>query len=148
MPLGDDMNKITLSAALDPSTIQNMLQKYGSFHAIADGKKREMIDVYLTYKRSEEEVILLMDEIKNVVTYYDNQKVIVQNKIKLIEKDDQYARGSRALLNQMLERIYFYLSESKKALEVMNNKLDTPDEYFDSDDSDDLNSDIDIDLEY
>ena len=114
---------------------------------IADGKKREMIDVYLTYKRSEEEVILLMDEIKNVVTYYDNQKVIVQNKIKLIEKDDQYARGSRALLNQMLERIYFYLSESKKSLEVMDNKLDTPDEYFDSDDSDDLNSDIDIDLE-
>ncbi len=47
----------------------------------------------------------------------------------------------------MLERIYFYLSESKKSLEVMDNKLDTPDEYFDSDDSDDLNSDIDIDLE-
>ena len=39
---------MSLSRSSRPSEVQIRLQKFGSYHTIADGKKREVIDAYLS----------------------------------------------------------------------------------------------------
>ena len=95
---------ITLSEALDPSAIQGKLQIYGTWHTIAEGKKRDAIDAYLSYCRSVKEIKMLKDEAENVITYYEQRKTAVVNELESNAAIDSFTRGAKALLHLMLKK--------------------------------------------
>ena len=74
---------ITLSEALDPSLVESRLREVGSFCAsVAYGKKREIIDSYLSLCRSKEEIYMLKQEAQNVVSYYRQRKEILLKELE------------------------------------------------------------------
>lgn len=142
----DIESSLAINEALDPSLISIKLQKYGtSGHMIADGKKRDVIDAYLMYTRCQEEIQLLMDEAKNVVEYYDRKRNILINLIQSKDDSSQHARGTKALLHQMLTQVDLCLSKSRRTKDVIVKNYDSHswlhnmpiDDIDDTDDSDD-----------
>ena len=127
---------ITLSEALDPSAIQSRLQIYGTWHTIAEGKKRDAIDAYLSYCRSVEEIKMLKDEAENVITYYEQRKTAVVNELESNAAIDSFTRGAKALLHLMLKKLNYHLEQSYEIVKVMEYQLDVPD-FIDIDDNSD-----------
>ena len=67
--LTESANALTVAEVLDPSVIAKKLEAFGVCHTTTTGKKREIIDVYLMLCRSNEEIAMLKEECRNVVTF-------------------------------------------------------------------------------
>ena len=95
----DDKKSISLAESLIPSEIQSRLKKFSSYCTIADGRKKEQVDAYFMYCRSEEEQSLLLSEATHVVTYYENRKRIILRELGVTSASDSnaYTRGMHAL---------------------------------------------------
>ena len=84
------------SEAYDPCALRLRLQS-------SDARLRErqeIMQAYLTLSRSIEEMELLKEDIKNVVSYYQKVKSVVLEEIEnLSTKSDAVSRGDKALLH-------------------------------------------------
>ena len=132
---------ITLSEALDPSLVESRLCEVGSFCAsVAYGKKREIIDSYLSLCRSKEEIYMLKQEAQNVVSYYRQRKEILLKELESRSSDSNlFNRGSAVLLHSKTDVLF---EKSNQILQVMLEEAAM--EVEDSDDSSDCSSDNDV----
>ena len=67
------VHNITIAMALDPSVIVKECDRFGDF----DSRKHQMIEAYLTICPSKEEFKLLKGEACNVVQFYSEKKLIM-----------------------------------------------------------------------
>ena len=135
---------ITLSEALDPSLVESRLREVGSFcSSVAYGKKREIIDSYLSLCRSKEEIYMLKQEAQNVVSYYRQRKEILLKELESRSSDSNlFNRGSAVLLHSLLTKTDVLFEKSNQILQVMLEEAAM--EVEDSDDSSDYSSDDDV----
>ena len=137
---------ITLSEALDPSLVESRLCEVGSFCAsVAYGKKREIIDSYLSLCQSKEEIYMLKQEAQNVVSYYRQRKEILLKELESRSSDSNlFNRGSAVLLHSLLTKTDVLFEKSNQILQVMLEEAAM--EVEDSDDSiySDCSSDDDV----
>ena len=90
------------------------LQSTGKCGAVAIGKKREVIDAYLAFCRSKEEIAMLREEISSVCAFYQEKfNVISRRLINFSSKDDPFSRGAKALLCNLFEKTSRHLERSK-----------------------------------
>ena len=89
------------SEAYDPCALRLRLQSLGLQTTGARLQERqEIMQAYLTLSRSIEEMELLKEDIKNVVSYYQKVKSVVLEEIEnLSTKSDAVSRGDKALLH-------------------------------------------------
>ena len=123
-----------LSDILNPSILETRLQELGMWSSIASGKKREIIDAYLDYCRSKEEIFMIQDDAKNVVTYYyQNKKKVLLEEIQRQSLNSQstYGRGATALLFNKLAETSRLLHQSIETEEIVNRKVHSPLQYND-----------------
>lgn len=143
--LENPMDAISAVDALDPSKLKCQLQLLG-IRATGSQleERREIIQAFLCYKRSLEEIDLLKEDINNVVTYYEAVKSTVVCEIDLLEKRvDPISRGMKALLHHFLADLEQRLRESRiSAKSIHTSRLLSPvilDDY--SSDSDECDCD-------
>ena len=75
----DEVPNITLAEAQDPLRIEERLRDFGCWHSsvLATGKKRQIIDAYLSLCRSNEELFMLEEEAASMTTYYEKRKISI-----------------------------------------------------------------------
>ena len=129
-------SSITLDEALDPVTISSKLESFGAFH-IATGNKRDIIDAYLLFCRSKEELVMLEAECNNIVSFYEDQLIAIQ---KYIEVNDTNL-GMTSLLHKLKEKISALLEQGhnvrrQMAEERISSVMESDDSDFDDESSD------------
>ena len=65
---------ITMEDALSPSVIKERLQRNKYWSTLFSGKEREVIDAYLMFCRSVEELEIIKEESRNVILYYESRR--------------------------------------------------------------------------
>lgn len=117
--------------------------------------QKEIIDAYLRTKRTNEEIKLVEQEMRNVIEYLHRKREIITNQINTYQKcdEDMFNKGAISLLHKLLWKVE--LSEAK-AVACFSSIIDVPatsvksDDWtpYDSEDSDiDTESDMEIDLD-
>ena len=117
--------------------------------------KKEIIDAYLHTKRTNEEIKLVEQEMRNVIEYLQRNIETITNQINTYQKCDEHMfnKGAISFLHKLLWKVE--LSEAK-AVACFSSIVDVPatsvksDDWtpHDSEDSDlDTNSDMEIDLD-
>ncbi len=114
---------ILTAEALDPSKLQLRLQLMGvQAMGTKVEERQEIIQAYLTLKRSCEEITLLREDVKNVVAYYEDLKTIVSCEISQLDLQlDSQSRGKMALLHCLLVNIKQKLKQGRITEELMEN---------------------------
>lgn len=99
--LESQVDAISSSEAFNPCALRSRLQLLGVQATGARLEERqEVIQAYLTLTRSMEEMELLKEDIKNVISYYEQVKATVLHEIEcLAKKFDSLSRGTKALLH-------------------------------------------------
>ena len=152
---------ITLSEALDPSSVETRLGEFGSgyktiatgYKMMSTGRKRQILDAYLEVCRSIEEISMLKEEAKNLVVYYEERKKLLEVKIaSLSDRIDSFSRGAVSLLNRLLSNNEMLLKQGYEVKDLLNNeKVDgNMSSYveYDCDSDDSLDSDYDYSMSY
>ena len=120
----DISSTLSLSEALDPQSIGTRLQSIGKWGTIAIGKKREIIDAYLAFCRSKEEIAMLREEASSICAFYQEKlNVISRRLINFSGKNDPFSRGAKALLCNLFEKTSRHLERSKHAEEIMKTQI-------------------------
>ena len=93
------------SEAYDPCALRLRLQSLGlQTTGVRLQERQEIMQAYLTLSRSIEEMELLKEDIKNVVSYYQKVKSVVLEEIEnLSTKSDAVSRGDKALLHHFFK---------------------------------------------
>ena len=128
--------------ALNPDKVGSRLQALGT-STIANGEKRELIDNYLLLYRSSEEIKLLREEAQNIVAYYKNRKVVVEEEIAKLSAADlsPVNKGAVALYHKFLSKVNTLLVQGMDVLKAMDARDNEREEIFESVLDDDLDSD-------
>ena len=102
------------------------------------------MDAYLMLCRSEEELIMLEQESKNLVQYYRQRQVVVSMKLEALSSvNDNFSRGAVAMLKSLLCSNKHSFDEAEKTcLFIQSNSEAGLLDYSDSDISDDENYSI------
>ena len=77
-----DSAEFTISDVFDPSILESKLQSLGIWCSSASGERREIIDSYLILCRCKEEIAMLQEDAKNVVSYYENRRKVLHEEIR------------------------------------------------------------------
>lgn len=86
------LDTMSLSEALDPQSIGLRLQRIGNWSTVATGEKREIIDAYLAFSRSKEEIAMLTEEASNICVFYQEKLNVIQRELKdLSSYDDPFS---------------------------------------------------------
>lgn len=120
---------ITLSEALDSSTIGQKLRSQCC--TVASGKDRQIIDAYLLFCRSTEEVTMIREESSCVVSYYEKKRQAIRRLIEELSQSDSvpYIRGAIAMLHQLLTVVTGQLELSHRTAKIVNSEhCKTPDD--------------------
>lgn len=132
-------NVLTQSEALDPSSIGTRLHQLGSWGAIATGRKREIIDAYLTLCRSNEEIALLQQDAENCVAFYEHKKQVITCELESLSVcADLFSRGATALLTGLMHQLSLLLNDSIKTVGMIQSQIHQQTlegDYFDTDDT-------------
>lgn len=131
---------MSLSEAQDPMLIQARLKSAGHV-CVEGGEKHEILQAYLAYCRSKEELVLLEREARNVVSYYEHKKEVIFQ-----EMENQSSRGTIALLHLLLAEVNNLLEQARVTLQAMTDAVEDTDEYVLYEDSDDYATSSDDDL--
>ena len=136
----DAYDFLSFSEALSNGVIEGRLNGFGSSCSyLMTGSRRQIIDAYLMFCRAEEELLMLQKEAKNLLQYYNYREIVISAKLaELSSHDDQFHKGSVAMLKhlQRINRIYYNQAE-KTCQSIQNNVATNWSEYCDSDLSDD-----------
>ena len=117
--------------------------------------QKEIIDPYLRTKRTNAEIKLVEQEMRNVIEYLHRKIETITDQINTYQKcdEDMFNKGAISLLHKLPWKVV--LSEAK-AVACFSSVIDVPatsvkiDDWtpYDSEDSDiDANSDLEIDLD-
>ena len=124
---------LTLSEALDPASIGIRLHQLGSWGAVATGRRREIIDAYLTLCRSNE---MLEQDARNCVVFYEQKKQIMACELEHRSKhSDLFSRGATALLSDLMHHVSQRLHQSRNGVTMIHSRIHQQmkeDEYFDN----------------
>lgn len=150
LPADESFESLTLSEALDSSSVGARLQRLGSWGTIACGKRREIIDTYFSLCRSNEEIAMLEEDARNIILYYEKKKQVITTELQCLTASDAFTRGATALLSNLLHETSQLLTKSiKTALDISSlshqQSLLTEDYSDTESSSSDDSSDLDID---
>ena len=106
--------------------------------------QRNICQAFLTVKRTEEEVCLLQEEMKQVIKYWKAHQEKLRCLIEKYECEDDFNRGAKALLHKLLWEADMNLSKATAAFSpILLSELSTipisESEEESDDDSDDCN---------
>ena len=139
---GGESSEIGITEALDPHNIEGQITEFSSVcNTVASGRKRQIMDAYLSLCRSKEEVSLLKNECCNICRYYhQRQKSILSN--YAYEVNESYNRGAQALLYRLLQETNNFIKQAEELQHIISsNNKDSLTVSYDSDvsssDSDD-----------
>ncbi len=116
---------LLLDDVLNVNALEARLQDLGVWCQTAVQEKREMIDAYLLLCRSQEEITMLTEDIRNFVSFDSTTKasLIVQLQTQ-IEPDTRYNRGIKSLLHALLLDASSLLERAKQAYSSMLQERD------------------------
>ena len=123
----------TLTDALDPASIGIRLHQLGSWGAVATGRRREIIDAYLTLRRSNEEIEMLEQDARNCVVFYERKKQMIACELEY--RSDLFSRGAMALLSDLMHHVSQRLHQSRNGVTMIHSRIHQQmkeDEYFDN----------------
>ncbi len=102
---GDSQPAIMAEEVFDPITFEDKLRVLGVWCQGTEPEKREMMDSYLKLHRSNEELCMLTEEVKNMVIFYEQTTKSIEKSIAVLSsgEDTAYNRGISSLLYVLLE---------------------------------------------
>ena len=112
---------ITLDETLNPSTIAKRLRN--QCFVVASGEERQLIDAFVLLRRSTEEVCMIKEESRCVVTYYQERKQAILRVLEEFSGTQSYGRGAKAMLHQLLSRVAEQLELAHKTAEIVNSEV-------------------------
>lgn len=124
----DSSEAITYTSALDPAVVLTLLSTVTTSYDLSS--KNEIIDAYLMFLRSKEEVDLLPIEAQNANTFYEKKKQIIKTGLE----SNSLSSGAKCLLYQLLGKVKMLLGEVRQTQLLMKNSVPTT--HIESDDSD------------
>ena len=113
-----------------------------SDHVISSEVKHKIINNALLKRHSSEECLLIKQEMKNVLLYYEEVETCVHDQIS---KDSQSKQGATSILKQYEQRV---VNAKKSAMFQFSNDNNCSSSTFSSDvesDDDESNSDMSVD---
>ena len=108
------------------------------------GKEREVIDAYLMFCRSVEELEIIKEESRNVILYYESRRDTILSLLDSLSTAlDSYSRGAKALLMKMKATVIdkLHLADKRLNSHVCNSDEDDFSEDSDTDNNNDSCSD-------
>ena len=127
--------ELSLSQALDPIFVRTLLTSLSDVATAVTAEKLEAIQAYLMVSRSREEVAMLREDAKNVVSYYNRKKHAIQLAISSLEANsDPYSRGSITLLHFLLKNVDHLLDQASLTLHRMNSQSQGCVEFIEDED--------------
>ena len=116
---------------------------------MATGHKRQIIDAYLLFQRSREELEMLQQESKLLVHYYQQRQQHIRAKLsELCTCVDRFSLGTVAMLKTLLRTNDVYLKEANMAHISLTNNVTVPiEDDYDSSDYSDCESDENISID-
>lgn len=135
---------LSLEEAFNPSILKLRLHSLGFEMPNTMDNKREIIQAYLTRRRCEEEIQLLIADANNMVLYYSKLKAEIIGTIEDLRlKTDLQSRGYAAMLWNYSTFVDKLLQQSHTALQFMSKSEPYSPTHLDSISSDSDSSDDD-----
>ena len=111
---------MSLTDAPDPVHMRTRLKSFNYAANTTSEEKLQAIQAYLVLCRSNEEVMMLKEDAKNVVDYYRWKIAIVKDTLtSLLNSEDSLSRGSVSLLHSLLRKFDISLHQGSSVLDMM-----------------------------
>jgi len=141
----DDDHRPQLSSALNLEFLSLLTVAHSSPER---NKRQEIIEEYLLFLRSREEIELLEAEVNNSIQHYSSQKDIIEAKVLHHSDSSPYSVGAKCLLIWLLHDVVKHEEGIQSTLRAMKKRDEVQDIVCSSDSDFDSDSDSDNDSWY
>ncbi len=131
---------LSLDEVLDVAALEAKLQDLGVWCQKTMPEKREVMDAYLLLCRSQEEILMLTEDIQNVISFYNSKASCIIQIQGRVEPNTPYNRGIKSLLHSLWLDVSSLLERAKQTYLSMLQETDA-DIYTSDSDDDSISSD-------